>query len=113
MGIMSGSITWYTMMVLHKRIGFLKQVDDTMAVFHTHAVAGSLGGILAGWFHLDCLRKSCKLGMMQFMERKPMHCEVMGRRRGLRILSLTKPMATISLQKVKFKWLDLPSALLV
>lgn len=28
----------------------LKQVDDTMAVFHTHAVAVSLGGILAGVF---------------------------------------------------------------
>ncbi|KAK9982973.1 hypothetical protein SO802_032498 [Lithocarpus litseifolius] len=44
------SIPWYTMMVLHKRIGLLKQVDDTMAVFHTHAVAGSPGGILAGLF---------------------------------------------------------------
>ncbi|KAK4560234.1 hypothetical protein RGQ29_009132 [Quercus rubra] len=50
MGIMSGSIPWYTMMVLHKRSGLLKQVDDTMAVFHAHAVAGSLGGILAGVF---------------------------------------------------------------
>ncbi|KAH9729619.1 Ammonium transporter [Citrus sinensis] len=40
MGMMSGSIPWYTMM----------RVDDTMAVFHTHAVAGSLGGILAGFF---------------------------------------------------------------
>jgi Amt family ammonium transporter len=50
MGIMSGSIPWYTMMVLHKKVWFLKQVDDTMAVFHTHAVAGSLGGILSGIF---------------------------------------------------------------
>ena len=50
MGIMSGSIPWYTMMVLHKRSGFLKQVDETMAVFHAHAVAGSLGGILADVF---------------------------------------------------------------
>ncbi|KAI6674807.1 hypothetical protein NL676_002713 [Syzygium grande] len=50
MGIMSGSIPWYTMMVLHKKIWLLKQVDDTMAVFHTHAVAGSLGGILTGFF---------------------------------------------------------------
>ncbi|KAM4075549.1 hypothetical protein ACB094_10G178000 [Castanea mollissima] len=50
MGIMSGSIPWYTMMVLHKRMGLLKQVDDTMAVFPTHAVAESLGGILAGVF---------------------------------------------------------------
>lgn len=50
MGILSGSIPWYTMMVLHKSIWLLKQVDDTMAVFHTHAVAGSLGGILTGFF---------------------------------------------------------------
>ena len=50
MGIMSGSIPWYTMMVLHKKSWLLKQVDDTMAVFHTHAVAGSLGGILTGFF---------------------------------------------------------------
>ncbi|KAI3839421.1 hypothetical protein MKW92_022963 [Papaver armeniacum] len=50
MGMMSGSIPWYTMMVLHKKIKLLKHVDDTMAVFHTHAVAGSLGGILTGFF---------------------------------------------------------------
>ena len=50
MGVLSGSIPWYTMMVLHKKIGFLNYVDDTMAVFHTHAVAGSLGGILTGFF---------------------------------------------------------------
>ncbi|XP_038717382.1 ammonium transporter 2 member 5-like isoform X2 [Tripterygium wilfordii] len=50
MGMMSGSIPWYTMMVLHKKLWILKQIDDTMAVFHTHAVAGSLGGILAGFF---------------------------------------------------------------
>lgn len=50
MGIMSGSIPWYTMMVIHKKVWILKQVDDTMAVFHTHAVAGSLGGILTGFF---------------------------------------------------------------
>ncbi|KAF6161803.1 hypothetical protein GIB67_008564 [Kingdonia uniflora] len=50
MGVMSGSIPWFSMMVLHKKIALLKQVDDTMAVFHTHAVAGSLGGILTGIF---------------------------------------------------------------
>ncbi|KAL6007285.1 Ammonium transporter 2 member 5 [Asimina triloba] len=50
MGMLSGSIPWYTMMVVHKKVGLLKKVDDTMAVFHTHAVAGSLGGILTGLF---------------------------------------------------------------
>ncbi|KAB2003519.1 hypothetical protein E1A91_D11G140800v1 [Gossypium mustelinum] len=57
MGMMSGSIPWYTMMVLHKKIGLLKQVDDTMAVFHTHAVAGSLGGILTGLFAVPKLNR--------------------------------------------------------
>ncbi|XP_072958046.1 ammonium transporter 2 member 5-like [Typha angustifolia] len=58
MGILSGSIPWYTMMVLHKKLSFLKRVDDTLAVFHTHAVAGSLGGVLTGFFadpHLTAL----------------------------------------------------------
>ncbi|KAJ7972733.1 Ammonium transporter [Quillaja saponaria] len=50
MGMLSGSIPWYTMMVLHKQSRLLRKVDDTLAVFHTHAVAGSLGGILTGFF---------------------------------------------------------------
>ncbi|KAG6555042.1 hypothetical protein Mapa_003074 [Marchantia paleacea] len=50
MGMLSGSIPWYTMMVVHKRSGLLLKVDDTMGVFHTHAVAGTLGGLLAGAF---------------------------------------------------------------
>ncbi|KAE8668825.1 S-adenosyl-L-methionine-dependent methyltransferases superfamily protein [Hibiscus syriacus] len=37
--------------------GFLKQVDDTMAVFHTYAVAGSLGGILTGVFAVPKLNR--------------------------------------------------------
>ncbi|KAJ4707931.1 Ammonium transporter [Melia azedarach] len=50
MGLCSGSIPWFTMMVVHKRSELLQKVDDTMAVLHTHAVAGSLGGILTGLF---------------------------------------------------------------
>nr|GMD93592.1 ammonium transporter 3 member 1-like [Ipomoea batatas] len=49
-GLCSGSIPWFTMMVVHKRSALLQKVDDTMAVFHTHAIAGSLGGILTGLF---------------------------------------------------------------
>ncbi|XP_073009351.1 ammonium transporter 2 member 2 [Typha latifolia] len=48
MGIFSGSIPWFTMMILHKKSSLLQKVDDTLAVFHTHAVAGTLGGILTG-----------------------------------------------------------------
>ncbi|XP_074337740.1 ammonium transporter 2 member 3-like [Apium graveolens] len=50
MGVMSGSIPWYTMMVLHKKSAFFQSVDDTLGVFHTHAVAGLLGGLLSGIF---------------------------------------------------------------
>ncbi|KAG1359468.1 Ammonium transporter 3 member 1 [Cocos nucifera] len=48
MGLISGSVPWYTMMVLHRRIAFFQKVDDTLGAFHTHAVAGALGGLLAG-----------------------------------------------------------------
>ncbi|XP_027078757.1 ammonium transporter 2 member 3-like [Coffea arabica] len=50
MGVMSGSIPWYTMMILHKKLAFFQKVDDTLGVFHTHAVAGILGGLLSGIF---------------------------------------------------------------
>ena len=44
MGVISGSIPWYTMMILHDKLPFLKQIDDPMAVFHTYAVTGALAG---------------------------------------------------------------------
>ncbi|KAK2361160.1 ammonium transporter Amt2 [Trifolium repens] len=48
MGISSGSIPWVTMMILHKKSSLLQKVDDTLGAFHTHAVAGLLGGLLTG-----------------------------------------------------------------
>lgn len=48
MGICAGSVPWFTMMILHKKSSLLQKVDDTLAVFHTHAVAGLLGGVLTG-----------------------------------------------------------------
>lgn len=50
MGILAGSVPWWTMMVLHKRWSLLQKVDDTLGVFHTHAVAGCLGGVCVGLF---------------------------------------------------------------
>ncbi|KAJ6857870.1 ammonium transporter 3 member 1-like [Populus alba x Populus x berolinensis] len=50
MGILSGSIPWFTMMIVHKRWTLLQKIDDTLGVFHTHAVAGLLGGVLTGLF---------------------------------------------------------------
>lgn len=61
MGLISGSIPWYTMMVLHNKINFLNKIDDPMSVFHTHAVAGALGGILTGFFAVP---KLCRLFYM-------------------------------------------------
>lgn len=48
MGLCSGSVPWFTMMVVHKRSAILQHVDDALGVFHTHAVAGLLGGLLTG-----------------------------------------------------------------
>ncbi|TVU02369.1 hypothetical protein EJB05_52154, partial [Eragrostis curvula] len=48
MGACAGSVPWFTMMILHKKSSLLMKVDDTLAVFHTHAVAGVLGGVLTG-----------------------------------------------------------------
>lgn len=50
MGIASGTVPWYTMMVLSRKLPLLQQVDDTLGVLHTHAVAGILGGALTGLF---------------------------------------------------------------
>lgn len=50
MGILSGSVPWFTMMIVHKKSKLLQKIDDTLGVFHTHAVAGLLGGILTGLF---------------------------------------------------------------
>ncbi|MBU2739924.1 ammonium transporter, partial [Acidithiobacillus sp. ATCC 19703] len=46
-GIASGIIPWLSMNMLGKTALFRK-VDDTLGVFHTHAVAGVLGGIMTG-----------------------------------------------------------------
>ncbi|KAG6639453.1 hypothetical protein CIPAW_10G101600 [Carya illinoinensis] len=43
-------IPWFTMMIVHKRSKLLQNIDDTLGVIHTHAVAGLLGGILSGIF---------------------------------------------------------------
>ncbi|MCE5359961.1 ammonium transporter [Candidatus Igneacidithiobacillus taiwanensis] len=48
-GIASGIIPWMSMNILGKTALFRK-VDDTLGVFHTHAVAGVLGGIMTGIF---------------------------------------------------------------
>lgn len=50
MGTLSGLLPWYTMMALHRKSAFFRSVDDTLGVSQTHAVAGTLGGFLSGFF---------------------------------------------------------------
>jgi Amt family ammonium transporter len=48
MGILSGSIPWFSMNVMGKKLRFFYLVDDCLGVYHTHMVAGSLGGMMTG-----------------------------------------------------------------
>ncbi|KAJ5662002.1 ammonium transporter [Penicillium maclennaniae] len=48
-GACSGSIPWISMNSFG-RMKWMKKVDDVMGVFHTHLVAGFLGGFLTGIF---------------------------------------------------------------
>jgi len=47
-GILSGSIPWVSMNLLGKKWPFTC-VDDTLSVFHAHAVAGVVGGMAVGF----------------------------------------------------------------
>lgn len=46
-GLAAGVIPWMTMRWL-PRIRWFARVDDTLGVFHTHYVAGALGGLMTG-----------------------------------------------------------------
>lgn len=48
-GLLSGSIPWLSMNFMGRKAPF-KYVDDTLGVFHTHCVAGCLGGFMTGLF---------------------------------------------------------------
>jgi Amt family ammonium transporter len=48
MGLLSGSIPFLSMNVMGKKWSLFKKVDDCLGVFHTHAVAGVLGGFMVG-----------------------------------------------------------------
>ncbi|KAL4326349.1 hypothetical protein GQ457_11G007160 [Hibiscus cannabinus] len=47
-GMLAGSVPWVSMMIIHKKCSWLQKVDDALGVFHTHAVAGLMGGLLTG-----------------------------------------------------------------
>jgi len=50
LGICSGSVPWVSMNIMGKKWSLFHHVDDCLGVFHTHAVAGTLGGFLVGIF---------------------------------------------------------------
>jgi ammonium transporter, Amt family len=47
-GILSGSIPWVSMNIVGKKVSLFRKVDDTLGVFHTHMVAGFVGGFAVG-----------------------------------------------------------------
>jgi len=50
LGLCSGSIPWLSMNIFARNNRFLHHFDDTLGVFHTHLVAGFIGGFLTGIF---------------------------------------------------------------
>ena len=49
-GFASGTLPWISMNVAGRKLGLFRIVDDTMGVFHTHMVAGFIGGMCVGFF---------------------------------------------------------------
>jgi len=49
-GALSGTIPWFSMNMMGKKVGLFQKIDDTLGVFHTHAVAGFTGGFCVGLF---------------------------------------------------------------
>lgn len=49
-GFASGTIAWLSMNIMGKKVKLFRVVDDTLGVFHTHLVAGLVGGFSAGLF---------------------------------------------------------------
>jgi len=48
-GLLASVVVWFTLNKVGK-LGFLKRVDDTFGVLHTHGVAGLMGGLCVGLF---------------------------------------------------------------
>ena len=50
LGLGSGVVPWLSMNILGKKVAFMRSVDDVVGVFHTHFVAGIVGGCSTGIF---------------------------------------------------------------
>jgi Amt family ammonium transporter len=49
-GFASGTIPWISMNIMGKKVAYFRKIDDTLGVFHTHCVAGFVGGFSVGLF---------------------------------------------------------------
>jgi ammonium transporter, Amt family len=49
-GSLSGSIPWLSMNIMGKRVKLFHYFDDVLGIFHTHTVAGFVGGMSVGFF---------------------------------------------------------------
>ncbi|TVY22223.1 Ammonium transporter 3 member [Lachnellula hyalina] len=49
-GFASGTIPWLSMNVMGKKVAYFRKIDDVMGIFHTHCIAGAVGGFCVGLF---------------------------------------------------------------
>lgn len=49
-GFASGTIPWLSMNIMGKKVAYFRKIDDTLGIFHTHCVAGFVGGFCSGLF---------------------------------------------------------------
>jgi len=49
-GALSGTIPWLTMNIMGKKVAYFRKIDDVLGIFHTHCVAGFVGGFSVGLF---------------------------------------------------------------
>jgi Amt family ammonium transporter len=50
LGLGSGAIPWVSMNIFGRKVKFMRKIDDTLGVFHTHFVAAIVGGVGTGIF---------------------------------------------------------------
>jgi Amt family ammonium transporter len=49
-GFATGTIPWASMNIMGKKVAYFRKIDDVLGIFHTHCVAGFLGGMCTGLF---------------------------------------------------------------
>jgi Amt family ammonium transporter len=49
-GFATGTIPWVSMNIMGKKVAYFRKIDDVLGIFHTHCVAGFVGGMCTGLF---------------------------------------------------------------